>query len=105
MAATLMKRRLSHLAKPSNGPIGKKGILFGRWSRWWGDGAALHQVLGVVFVPQGDDLFGCLADVGAVVDLAGEGVGDVERCNNALVHAHADTQVVLCVNGKVTQET
>ena len=38
-------------------------------------------------------------NVGAIVDLAGEGARGIERCRNTLVHADADAQVALCVDG------
>jgi len=40
----------------------------------WFEGKDYH-ILGMILVPQGHDLIGGFADVGAVVHLAGEGAG------------------------------
>jgi hypothetical protein len=56
-------------------------------------------VHGVLFVPELCDFLGAQADVGTIVHLTGEGAGDVERRENALVHAHAYAQVALGVDG------
>ena len=66
----------------------------------WCAGRVDH-VIGMLFIPHMQDLVGGLADIGAVVDLASEGAGHVERARNALVHTDAHGQVALCVRQKI----
>jgi hypothetical protein len=67
------------------------------WLRFWR--SLQHDgVRGVLFVPEFRHFLGAQADVGAVVHLTGEGAGDVERRENALVHAHAYAQVALGID-------
>ena len=61
-------------------------------------GGVDDHVHGMFLIPHLHDLLGALAGIGIVVDFAGESAGDIQGCDNALIHPHADTQVALGIN-------
>ena len=55
----------------------------------------IHRVIGMSLVPESRNFLAGHTDVGAVADFASKGAGRVKGGIDALVHAHADTQVPL----------